>query len=272
MRNCSLCFVWNKSMDERRRVFMEKIEVNCKVRRYWETEQIFEQPSEAVLKKNARESVQKQKKKGTQYDPVIITGRTIAKSWWGKAWCDNLEKYADFSSRLERGKRYVRTGTVLDLKIQRGKITARVQGTRKTPYRVEIRISPMSELACQELFAKCGKVETLEALLNGNFPDEMKELFQAEEGLFPQPREISFQCSCPDWALMCKHVAAALYGVGARLDHDPALFFELRGIEIGKFVDVALANRVERMLENAQKPSRRIMDDEETAQRLFGVL
>lgn len=99
MRNCSLCFVWNKGLDGSRCVFIEKIEVNCKVRRYWETEQIFEQPSEAVLKKNARESVQKQKKKGTQYDPVIITGRTIAKSWWGKAWCDNLEKYADFSSR-----------------------------------------------------------------------------------------------------------------------------------------------------------------------------
>lgn len=85
MRNCSLCFVWNKGLDGSRRVFIEKIEVNCKVRRYWETEQIFEQPSEAVLKKNARESVQKQKKKGTQYDPVIITGRTIAKSWWGRA-------------------------------------------------------------------------------------------------------------------------------------------------------------------------------------------
>lgn len=242
------------------------------MKRYWETEQVFEQPSEAVLKNNAKESVRKQKQKGNQYDPVVIRGRTIAKSWWGKAWCDNLEKYADFASRLERGKRYVRSGTVLDLKIQRGKISARVQGTRKTPYRVEIRISPMSEAKCQKLFARCGRIETLEALLDGNFPDEMKDLFQSEDGLFPKPTEISFQCSCPDWALMCKHVAAALYGVGARLDHDPALFFELRGIEIGKFVDVALANRVERMLANAQKPSRRILDDEESAKKLFGVL
>ncbi len=118
---------------------------------------------------------------------------------------------------------------------------------------------------------RCGKIETLERLLSGDFPDDMKELFQGEDGLFPQPSEISFQCSCPDWALMCKHVAAALYGVGARLDTNPALFFELRGIEIGRFVDVALANRVERMLENAQKPSARIMDDEEAAQKLFGV-
>lgn len=163
----------------------------------------------------------------------------------------------------------MRTGTVIDLKIQKGKIIARVQGTRKTPYRVEIRISPLTEQKCEAILDRCGKIETLERLLSGDFPDEMKELFQGEDGLFPQPSEISFQCSCPDWALMCKHVAAALYGVGARLDMNPALFFELRGIEIGRFVDVALANRVERMLENAQKPSARIMDDEEAAQKLF---
>lgn len=165
----------------------------------------------------------------------------------------------------------MRTGTVIDLNIQKGKIIARVQGTRKTPYRVEIRISPLTEKKCEAILERCGKIETLERLLSGDFPDDMKELFQGEDGLFPQPSEISFQCSCPDWALMSKYVAAALYGVGARLDTNPALFFELRGIEIGRFVDVALANRVERMLENAQKPSARIMDDEEVAQKLFGV-
>ena len=237
------------------------------MRRYWEIDQTFAQPSESLLKKNLKESVKKQKEKGNKLEPVVISGRAIAKSWWGKAWCDNLEHYADFASRLERGKRYVRTGTVIDLKIQKGKIIARVQGTRKTPYRVEIRISPLTEQKCEAILDRCGKIETLERLLSGDFPDEMKELFQGEDGLFPQPSEISFQCSCPDWALMCKHVAAALYGVGARLDMNPALFFELRGIEIGRFVDVALANRVERMLENAQKPSARIMDDEEAAQK-----
>ena len=227
------------------------------MRRYWEIDQTFAQPSESLLKKNLKESVKKQKEKGNKLEPVVISGRTIAKSWWGKAWCDNLERYADFASRLERGKRYVRTGTVIDLKIQKGKIIARVQGTRKTPYRVEIRISPLTEKKCEAILERCGKIETLERLLSGDFPDEMKELFQGEDG--------------PDWALMCKHVAAALYGVGARLDTNPALFFELRGIEIGRFVDVALANRVERMLENAQKPSARIMEDEEAAQKLFGV-
>lgn len=195
-------------------------------------DQTFAQPSESLLKKNLKESVKKQKEKGNKLEPVVISGRAIAKSWWGKAWCDNLEHYADFASRLERGKRYVRTGTVIDLKIQKGKIIARVQGTRKTPYRVEIRISPLTEQKCEAILDRCGKIETLERLLSGDFPDEMKELFQGEDGLFPQPSEISFQCSCPDWALMCKHVAAALYGVGARLDMNPALFFELRGIEI----------------------------------------
>ena len=102
------------------------------MRRYWEIDQTFAQPSESLLKKNLKESVKKQKEKGNKLEPVVISGRAIAKSWWGKAWCDNLEHYADFASRLERGKRYVRTGTVIDLKIQKGKIIARVaRGTKK---------------------------------------------------------------------------------------------------------------------------------------------
>lgn len=160
----------------------------------------------------------------------MIQGRQIVHSWWGKAWCENLERYADYESRLDRGKRYVRTGAVIDLKIKKGKILARVQGTRKTPYKTEIRISPLSEEKCQTIIKKCGqRLDTLEKLLSSDFPEEMKELFQSRNGLFPSPKEISFQCSCPDWALMCKHVAAVLYGVGVRLDENPLLFFELRG-------------------------------------------
>ena len=161
---------------------------------------------------------------------------------------------------------------MIDLKIQKGKILARVQGTRKTPYKVEIRISPLSEERCQDILERCGrKLENLEALTEGNFPDDMKELFRGKGGLFPEPREISFNCSCPDWALMCKHVAAALYGVGARLDENPLLFFELRGIDVGRFIDVALENRVEAMLANADKKSGRIMEDTDLG-KLFGVL
>ena len=210
-------------------------------------------------------------KKGKVLKPVVIQGRSIANSWWGQAWCANLERYADFESRLERGKRYVKTGAVIDLKIGKGKILAKVQGSRKTPYKAEIRISPLSEERCQEIIGQCGqRVENLEKLLAGDFPVELKELFTERDGLFPSPREISFSCSCPDWALMCKHVAAALYGIGARLDENPSLFFELRGIEVGRFIDVAIANRVEVMLKNAGRKSARMIRDEDVLE-LFGV-
>lgn len=239
--------------------------------KYWDTP-YYEQPNTKELKRNAEESKKKEKKKGNVLEPVVVQGRNIVKNWWGKAWCNNLEQYADYESRLDRGKRYVRTGAVIDLKIQRGKILARVQGSRKVPYKVEIRISPLSEEKCQSIIRQCGKkIENMEELLNGNFPEEMQELFQGKGGLFPTPSEISFNCSCPDWALMCKHVAATLYGVGARLDVNPLLFFELRGIDIGHFIDVTIANRVESMLANEGKPSNRIMEDEDLT-ALFGVL
>lgn len=241
------------------------------MRKYW-TEGNFSQPTAAELRRNSKASQKKAEAKGQLMEPVVIQGRTIAKSWWGQAWCRNLEQYADFESRLDRGKRYVRTGAVLDLKIQKGKVLAKVQGSRKTPYKAEIRISPLSEEKCQAILQKCGRrIENLEALAAGNFPADLKELFAGPEGLFPTPKEISFTCSCPDWALMCKHVAAALYGIGARLDTQPALFFALRGVDMERFLDVALANKVEAMLANAEKPSDRILEGADL-DALFGVL
>ena len=238
--------------------------------KYWK-EESYSQPSEAELKARAAASVQKAKQKGTALEPVTIRGRAIAKSWWGNAWCENLEHYADYENRLDRGKRYVRTGSVVDLKIQKGKISARVQGTRRTPYKVEVRISPLSEEKCQAIIEKCGRrIQNLEELTSGRFPEELQELFTGRDGLFPTPREISFSCSCPDWALMCKHVAAVLYGVGTRLDEAPSLFFELRGIEMERFIDVTIANRVETMLANADRPSNRIMDEADMT-ALFGI-
>lgn len=237
--------------------------------KYWDTG-FYSQPTAAEIKKNSAASRKREEKKGKSLEPVKVTGRQIVKSWWGKAWCENLERYADYESRMERGKRYIRTGAVLDLKIQKGKVLARVQGTRKTPYKIEIRISPLSEEKCQHIIEKCGrKLENLESLLAGNFPEEMQELFQGKDGLFPAPNEISFNCSCPDWALMCKHVAAALYGGGVRLDENPLLFFELRGIDVDRFIDVTLANKVEAMLANEGRPSERIIPEEDVS-RLFG--
>ena len=241
-------------------------------RSYWHTEEYYSQPDATQLRINARQTMQKEKSKGRTLHPVMISGRNIVKSWWGKAWCDNLEKYADFESRLERGKRYVRTGAVVDLQIQKGKVSARVQGRRKTPYKIEIRISPLSEERCQYAIAQCGrKIENLERLIKGDFPEELKEMFLGDRGLFPEPKEISFNCSCPDWALLCKHIAAVLYGIGIRFDENPLLFFELRGIDVERFLDVTLANRVESMLANADTPSDRIMTEGQW-EDLFGVL
>lgn len=240
--------------------------------RYWSEIPHYGQPATSELRRKSAASTKKEQEKGKKLEPIIIHGRSVVSSWWGKAWCDNLERYADYESRLDRGKRYVRTGAVIDLKIQKGKILSRVQGTRKTPYKVEIRISPLSEEKCQMVIQRCSKkLENLEAFLQGNFPEEMKELFQGKDGLFPSPKEISFNCSCPDWAIMCKHVAATLYGIGARFDENPLLFFELRGIDVNRFIDVTLANKVEAMLANSEKVTNRVMEDEEIKE-LFGVL
>jgi len=241
---------------------------------YWE-QTYYSQPTIEKIKENISGTKSKAKKKGTSLHPIIVSGRQITTRWWGCAWCRNLERYADFSSRIDRGKRYVRAGAVIDLQIEKGKVTAKVQGSRKTPYKVEIHISPLSQESCQSIINKCTtKISNLEALIEGEFPEEMKELFGNQGGLFPSPKEISFSCSCPDWAIMCKHVAAVLYGIGVRFDEDPLLFFELRGIDVNHFIDVSLANKVEQLLSNADigNKSERIIDEGNDLSSLFGVL
>jgi len=238
--------------------------------RYWDTTH-YPQPTNEELRSNANATAKQAAKKGKELHPVVISGRNIAKSWWGKAWCDNLETYADYDTRLPRGRRYVKTGAVVDLQINKGKICARVQGTRKTPYKIEIRISPLSEQQIERITGRCGtKVEKLSKLLSGDFPTELKEVFIGEDGLFPKSHEISFNCNCPDWAIMCKHVAAVLYGVGARLDEAPLLFFSLRGVDTDRFVDVVITNRCETMLENIDRPSKRILKNIDLSD-VFGI-
>lgn len=221
--------------------------------RYWDDMSMYSQPDSSKLKNNVVESKKKASKKGKVLNPIVVKTRAIAQNWWGKAWCENLENYADYENRIDRGKRYVRAGTVIDLNIEKGEVSAKVQGSRKTPYKVSVRISPLSEKKCQDIMNKCShKLENLEALLIGDFPEDMQGLFKDKDGLFPQPKEISFTCSCPDWAIMCKHVAATLYGIGVRLDEDPRLFFTLRGIDIEKFIDTTLENKVDKMLLNTE--------------------
>jgi len=171
------------------------------------------------------------KKEKRSLEPIELADRKISTTFWGQAWCDNLERYSDFANRLPRGRSYLRNGSILDLQIQRGKVTAIVSGS--DIYHVAVDINALPTPAWKQIKRDCAKaVASLIDLLQGRFDQGvMQRLTQAKGGLFPQPREISMRCSCPDWATLCKHVAATLYGVGARLDASPELLFTLRGVD-----------------------------------------
>jgi len=171
--------------------------------------------------------------------PIVISGRKISSTFWGKAWCDNVESYQDYSNRLPRGRSYVRNGSVIDLKISEGTVTALVCGTRSTPYKINITIKPLNRTRWDALKKQClGKIDSLVSLVQGKLSqDTLALLCEPDTGLFPEPSEIKMKCSCPDWAGLCKHLAAALYGIGARLDTDPKLFFKLRGIDENELIN-----------------------------------
>ena len=173
------------------------------------------------------------KKENRTLHGVTIAGRTIAKTFWGKAWCDNIESYRDYAYRLERGRKYVRCGSVIDLEIENGCVRALVCGSGRNPYSVQINIKPMAEDKQKKLVERmAGKISSLMVLAAGKLPKDLLEDFcNPETGLFPKPSEIDFSCSCPDGASCCKYVAAVLYGIGARLDNEPELFFVLRGVD-----------------------------------------
>lgn len=222
-------------------------------------------------KVDPNKQIEKLRKKDPDIQPVIIEGRKIAKTWWGTAWIQNLESYADYSNRIGRGKSYVRTGSVVDMRIHEGHISALVQGTRAKPYSVDIHILPINEAKWKKITKKTSSsIDSIEALLEGKFPDDAKELLTMKNsGLFPSPKEISFDCSCPDWANMCKHVAAVLYGVGARLDDDPSLLFKLRKIDINEIISKSLSDNVDKLLK-AKGDKSRVMDEDE-ALKIFDL-
>jgi uncharacterized Zn finger protein len=178
----------------------------------------------------AREAL-KLAEKGEVLCPVRSRGRTIASTFWGKAWCTNLEMYSDYANRLPRGRSYLSSGQVLDLRVAKGRVTSRVMGTQLYTVTVSIdRVEPTRWNATVKACA--GQVGSMIELLQGKLSKSVMEaVTQPRTGLFPSPAEIHLQCSCPDWASMCKHVAATLYGVGARLDDEPELLFVLRGVD-----------------------------------------
>jgi uncharacterized Zn finger protein len=196
-----------------------------------------------------------------------IEGTKLVRTFWGKAWCDNLESYRDYENRLPRGRSYVRHGAVIDLRIGAGKVTALVSGT--STYEVDVTIRSLPPKSWSKLASECTRqIDSLVDLLRGRLPTRVMELVtRKQDGLFPSPNEISFECSCPDWAGMCKHVAAALYGVGVRLEEKPELFFELRGVDHTELVGGA-AEAVPRLADGAK--SRKVIKGADLS-ALFGI-
>jgi len=220
----------------------------------------------------AQKNLERLKKKISSITPLVLHGTKLAHTWWGIAWNTNLEKYADYSNRIGRGRSYIRNGCVLDFKINPGEVTSLVQGTKSRPYQVAIKIKPLDKESWKEIKEQCeGKIESLQELIEGKFPRELIEIFTAKgKGLFPSPKEIKFSCSCPDWASMCKHVAATLYGIGVKLDDDPKLFFLLRKAEMDDLITEALRDKSKKMLKKAEKKTSRVIKDLDAA-KMFGI-
>jgi hypothetical protein len=187
--------------------------------------------SVAQRRRKAAGEMAKLKTKGHPVSPVVVEGRTIVKTFWGKAWCENLERYSDFENRLPRGRSYVRNGSVIDLQIGPGEIKALVSGSEI--YKVQVKVAPVAKARWQSICKDCaGAIDSLIELLQGRFSKGvMERVCRQKTGLFPSPDEIQLSCSCPDWADMCKHVAAVLYGIGARLDQQPDLIFRLHNVD-----------------------------------------
>ncbi|MGO9112051.1 MAG: SWIM zinc finger family protein [Thermoguttaceae bacterium] len=187
--------------------------------------------SVAERRRKAMKKMDALRKKGVDIQPVTIEGRKIARSFWGETWCEHLESFSDFENRLPRGRTYVRNGSVCHMAVAKGEIEAKVSGSEL--YTVKVSIKTLQAKKWAAIKGRCsGQIGTLLELLQGRLSDHVMEVVtDRKEGLFPLPGEMSFHCSCPDSARMCKHVAAVLYGIGARLDTRPELLFALRGVD-----------------------------------------
>src|ERR1017187_10056212 len=221
----------------------------------------------AEKRRRAEQKLAKLRKRGQPVAPVSIEGRTIATSFWGKSWCNNLERYSDYENRLPRGRTYVRNGSVVDLQIAKGEVAAMVAGSEL--YKIQIAIAPVTRARWKAICRDCaGTIDSLVELLQGRLSKGvMDRVCREGDGLFPAPKEIKLSCSCPDCADMCKHVAAVLYGVGARLDEKPALLFQLRGVDENQL----LANAGQELsLKKAVPATTKMLDDGDVA-ALFGL-
>jgi len=221
----------------------------------------------ADRRRHAQQEMAKLRKTGVAIAPVVVEGRDITRTFWGTAWCRNLESYSDFESRLTRGRSYVRNGLVIHLEVVPGKVNAFVRGT--STYKVAVTISPVAKQRWRSICKEsAGAIDSLVELLQGRFAKAvMDRICRQNSGLFPSPREIEFSCSCPDFASMCKHVAAVLYGVGARLDEQPELLFRLRGVSEHDLIASADAG----MPLSKRRPSKAKLLEGADLSQLFGL-
>jgi uncharacterized Zn finger protein len=196
--------------------------------------------SVAERRKRAARKVAELRRKGVSTAPIVLEPRgPIAKTFWGKAWCDHLASYADYATRLPRGRSYVRNGAVIDLRIAKGEVRALVSGT--DVYEATVAVTPLGAARWKAVRRECaGRIGTVVELLSGRLSQAvMERLCDRDRGLFPGADEIEMRCSCPDGAWLCKHLAAVLYGVAARLDEAPELLFTLRGVDGAELVAAA---------------------------------
>ncbi len=223
--------------------------------------------SVAARRKKAEGIAARMKKKGQSLSPVSAERGAIAKTFWGKSWCENLERYSDFENRLPRGRTYLRNGSVIDLNIGAGEITAQVMGSDL--YQIRVNIATVPKRQWQAIGADCaGSIDSLVELLQGRLSKSvMERICRPGTGLFPAPREITFDCSCLDWAGMCKHIAAVFYGVGVRLDEKPELLFTLRKVDAKGLVARADAGLA---LPKPARGSGKVIDDAKVA-GIFGI-
>jgi uncharacterized Zn finger protein len=219
----------------------------------------------AQRRAQAEREIARRRKKGETITPVKIEGRKITTTFWGNAWCQNLESYSDYANRLPRGRTYVNNGSVVHLQIAPGRITALVSGSEL--YEIRIDIEPLPKARWQALKKQCaGQIGSLVELLQGRLSKGvMERVTDRTDGLFPRPREIKMRCSCPDSAGLCKHLAAVMYGVGHRLDSQPALLFQLRGVDHQELIEEALPSAP------AKQRGQGTTLDEENLGDIFGI-
>lgn len=221
----------------------------------------------AERRRKALREMEKRRKKGESVSPVLVSGRIITNTFWGKSWCENLERYSDYANRLPRGRTYVRNGSVVDLQITPGAIRAFVSGSEL--YEVALKVAPVAKARWKSICDDCaGAIDSLVELLQGRFSKGvMERICRQNHGLFPSPAEIKLSCTCPDWADMCKHVAAVLYGIGARFDQQPELLFRLRGVDENDLI-VKASQSIP--LVNQQSTGAKVLDGENLAD-IFGL-